>query len=87
MFTGLGGQAPEGFLLRCSGSDNLTVPTDNISYAEDNQCADGSGAVNLDASQNQFTWFGSGQLDLLFRNLLLHLIVDQKINYFTHQTL
>jgi len=45
LFTGLGGQAPGGFLILCSESDNLTVPTDNFSYAEDNQCADGTGPL------------------------------------------
>ena len=83
LFTGLGGQAPEGFLLLCSGSDNLTVPTDNISYAEDNQCADGSGAVNLDNSSTQFTWFGLADNQTYYFSIHSFTNSGSNINYFT----
>ena len=80
--SGQSGQAPHGFLVLCSENDNLTVPTDNISYTEDNQCADGSGAVNLDNSSTQFTWFGLDDNQTYYFSIHSFTNSGLNINYF-----
>ncbi len=52
-----GSQAPNGFLVRCSTTDNVSVaPTDNQSYAWDDSCGDGWGQVTLDNGSNDWMW-------------------------------
>ena len=51
-----GSQAPQGFLLICSADNDTQPPTDNISLADDPDCSDGSGVVNLTNEVNSYTW-------------------------------
>jgi hypothetical protein len=51
-----GSQAPQGFLLICSADNNTQPPTDNISLADDPDCSDGAGAVNIAATETSYTW-------------------------------
>ena len=66
-----------------SESDNLTSPTDNISYVEDNQCADGSGSINLGSDQNQFTWFGLDDNQTYYFSIYSFTNSGANINYLT----
>jgi len=51
-----GSQAPQGFLLICSADNDTQPPTDNISLADDPDCSDGSGVINLAAAETSYTW-------------------------------
>ena len=54
-----GSSAPEGYLLLCSLSDNVSQPPqDNLSYADDDDCSDGWGQVNLSSTSAEFIWDG-----------------------------
>ncbi len=82
-------QAPQGFLLICSADNDTQPPTDNISLADDPDCSDGSGVVNLTAIETGYTWTNLQAAQQYFFQIFAMTNTDQPeyIDYLTSGSL
>ena len=83
LFTTLEGQAPHGFLLLCSDHENLSPPVDYVTYDNDDQCSDGTGAVHLLADQTEFTWTNLAPDQTYFFAIYAYTNAAENIDYIT----
>ena len=84
-----GSQAPQGFLLICSADNDTQPPTDNISLADDPDCSDGGGVINLVATETGYTWTNLKAAQQYFFQIFAMTNTDQPeyIDYLTSGSL